>query len=275
MLKILCPTDLTDHTSNSLIYANDLAKKSDTEIIVLHSFFIPPPLPAGTKVKSPEDVYHYGQKMLQERCEEFVNQYISSETQSKCIVRRGFVLEEILKVIKEENIDIIFMNTEGAHGLKELFPGTITSKIIENVLCPVLVIPENHTFHPLDDIVYATDMKGNEKENISFAFKFASIFNAKVTFLNISKKLTPKEQEAFKAKMSEEASVHNYQSIDFVIIESSNVFDALTNFVESNDSKLLILSTRKRPVYQRLFQKSLTRRMAHHAFVPVLAMHKE
>ncbi|MFN6944479.1 MAG: universal stress protein [Cytophagaceae bacterium] len=274
MLTILCPTDLSEQTSNSLIYANSLAQNTNSRIIILHTFFIPPPLPAELKVKKPEDVYHYGQEMLDKSCNDFAKKYISKKVKSSCLVKRGFVLDEIVKIINEENVNMVIMNTEGAHGIKELFPGTITSRIIDNVKCPVMVIPDNYEFTPLDKIVYATDMKGNEEGNFEYVRNIASVFNSKITFLNISKSLTEEERKEKIHKMNTLAENMGIKKPSFEIIQGKNTFASIIDYIKIHNAQMLMISTKKRPALQRLFTRSLTKKMAHHAFVPVLAMHK-
>ncbi len=49
--------------------------------------------------------------------------------------------DEIIQFAKNQNADFVIMSTHGRTGLKKLFMGSVTQKVIGKAACPVIVLP--------------------------------------------------------------------------------------------------------------------------------------
>ena len=58
------------------------------------------------------------------------------------IIISGVPYEEILKFIKENNVDLVVMGRRGFTKIKRFFVGSVTQRVISDAPCPVLVINE-------------------------------------------------------------------------------------------------------------------------------------
>jgi nucleotide-binding universal stress UspA family protein len=56
------------------------------------------------------------------------------------VVRKGIAEEEIVKFVKEEDIDLIIMATHGRSGLSHVLMGSVAEKVIQQSPVPVLVV---------------------------------------------------------------------------------------------------------------------------------------
>lgn len=54
---------------------------------------------------------------------------------------QGDVLEEILRIAKEENVDLVAMATDGRDGLLDVFRGSWTERVVRRITCPLLAVP--------------------------------------------------------------------------------------------------------------------------------------
>ena len=61
--------------------------------------------------------------------------------------------------IANNKVDIIIMGTKGAQGLKNIFKGSNTSKLMLQTAIPILIIPEHVKHESIAKIVWASDFK--------------------------------------------------------------------------------------------------------------------
>jgi nucleotide-binding universal stress UspA family protein len=61
--------------------------------------------------------------------------------------------------IANNKVDIIIMGTKGAQGLKNMFKGSNTSKLMLQTAIPILIIPEHVKHESIAKIVWASDFK--------------------------------------------------------------------------------------------------------------------
>lgn len=79
----------------------------------------------------------------------------------------------IMEVSKEHSCDIIIMGSQGVSGLKEMFIGSNTEKVVRNSHIPVLVIKEEHPEFNVKDFVFATDCDLDTKHTLNQAIRFS------------------------------------------------------------------------------------------------------
>jgi nucleotide-binding universal stress UspA family protein len=66
---------------------------------------------------------------------------LSAAGQVEVIVGEGPATEHILRVIEQKHPDLIVMTTHGRTGVPRLLLGSVTTKVVRAVSCPVLVVP--------------------------------------------------------------------------------------------------------------------------------------
>ncbi len=148
--RILYATDLSKNSSYAFLYAIDMAKKHNAEIIILHSI---EPIPefAQTYVAMSEE-------FRKKRHEEFVEK-IKSNLQafcqkaegyvgagcanlvSKILVPVGYPPNEILSAVENEKCDLIVMGSHGKGFLAHTFLGSVSSAVLNRTRKPVFIIP--------------------------------------------------------------------------------------------------------------------------------------
>jgi nucleotide-binding universal stress UspA family protein len=65
-------------------------------------------------------------------------------------VGEGVPAEEIIRVARERDVDLIVMGTHGHTGLAHVLLGSICDKVVRRAPCPVLTVrhPEHEFVHP-------------------------------------------------------------------------------------------------------------------------------
>ena len=147
--KILYATDLSKNSSYAFLYAVDMARKHDAEIIILH---VIEPLPKEVefvdllkRIESREskELVEQVKKLLQEFCEKTETQIGCPcvELASKFLVPRGHPPEEILNAAEKEGCDVIVLGTHGKGILAHTFLGSVSGSVLQRTRKPVFIVP--------------------------------------------------------------------------------------------------------------------------------------
>ncbi|MFN6945664.1 MAG: universal stress protein [Cytophagaceae bacterium] len=271
---ILFPTDFSDNAINALQYVTQLAKKFNSAIVLFHSFHMPvikTDVPIEIMEKEMNEMEKLAKEKLAKLADQIKKQANNLDTIN--IVRRGFTVENILNILEEEHIDLVVMGTKGAGGIKEVIMGSNTADVIERASCPVLAVPEQAQYNGLKKIIYAVDHNHIDCDSIEVIVRIAQVFEAELRLLSISK---DDETEKLKQQLKNEILKKiNYPQTFLHIIDSDKVLDGINEFAEKEQIDLLVMATRKRHLIEKMFKVSLTRKMAFHGKLPLLAFHQE
>ena len=60
------------------------------------------------------------------------------------IIKYGTVDHEIIKLIKEKEIDLVVMGTHGQTGVSHFVFGSVAEKVVRKASCPVMVVSGEH-----------------------------------------------------------------------------------------------------------------------------------
>ena len=139
--KILFPLDLTENSSKILPYVLSISEKYDSIIYLLHvvqdlnrwgKLYVPHP----SMDKFQKEAIEVAKKAMDKVCE---NQLQSCPNFQKRVVS-GDAVDEILKVVESEDIDLLIMGTPGRKGLEHTIFGSVANNVLKKSPVPVLVI---------------------------------------------------------------------------------------------------------------------------------------
>jgi nucleotide-binding universal stress UspA family protein len=137
--KILAPIDFSEVSSGSLDYAVDLAAQIKAAVWVVHVHEIPVyAFPEGVIITPPDatDLANRAQKSLDDAIAARRNRGV--EISGTLTI--GSPREEIVRLAKEGNADLIVMGTHGRRGLPRAILGSVTERVIRTTDVPVLTI---------------------------------------------------------------------------------------------------------------------------------------
>lgn len=274
MKTILVPTDFSKCAENAVNYALEFADKFNLKVIIHNSTHLPTFAVEVPFEEISED------KLLAES-KNNMNNYLKNKkiTNKNLIVEDnvsfGFAVDNIISLAKENTASIIIMGTKGSSNLEGLLLGSIATSVIEKAPCPVLVIPVNAIFNDIKKIVFATDYHKNDVESINFLSTIAMKFNAEILVVHESSvTLTNNlERDLFEIFKNEVIQKVSYKNISFKFIIGYDISKDLNLILEEEHADLLAISTRKRNIFVKLFERSLTKLITHHTKIPVIAFH--
>lgn len=272
MLNILVPTDFSPAAKKAVECAIHIAKRTNANVTLLHIYQIPVLSARGIPQVANIEVIHENLQLAEEQLKSIENEIgglreITYTTKTLPM----YWLIEFPEIIQEQNADLIIMGTNGASGLKELILGSNTAKVIDNSKCPVLAVPKDARCTKIENIAFAYDKEF--LENLStycFLIQFTKRFNALL--------------EVFHVKISEQNTDSNEQNLNthnlkqylkeirysYSEIVGEDVEKSINRYLLEKNIDILVLVHRNRNLFEQLFKKSFSLKMAYHTSIPLL-----
>jgi hypothetical protein len=147
-----------------------------------------------------------------------------------------------------------------------------TSEIIEKVDIPVLVVPNQMKFSNFDKIAFATDLTYNGLDVLHSLHGISKYFDSEIliTYVADEKVSDQADQHRVHNFFNRAISQINYPKIYYRAIHSKSVIAGLDWLSEHTDVDLLVLVHRKRNFLQKIFEGSVTQKLASHLVKPML-----
>ena len=150
--RILVPTDFSKFSDNAIKYAVAFAEKFSAELIVLHvvqdmALFIPEAVLMTPVMTPPVEQFAAAARAALEKVVKDMN-LTGLKVQTE--VTQGVPFNEIVRMARTKNVDLIVMGTHGHTGLAHMLLGSVAEKVVRKAPCPVLTVrhPEHEFVHP-------------------------------------------------------------------------------------------------------------------------------
>jgi len=144
--KILVPLDCSKYAETSLKVAIEIAKKFNSSLSLVHVVssrkeYRRSGSTGKLRVKckldevTDEDIPKICNALLDTSKKSVIAEGVLVNT----ILKEGKVVEEILNTIKEGEFDLVVMGSRGHGMIKKIFLGSVSSGVVQEAICPVLL----------------------------------------------------------------------------------------------------------------------------------------
>ena len=139
--RILIAIDFSENSNYAFAYALTLAKKFESELVIMHVINEPVDL-RGFYV--PHVAFDQLEKEIEEGAtkmmEKFGRESLGDFTNYKTTLATGTPYEEIIKKATEVDASLIVIGTHGRTGLDHIIFGSTAERVVRGATCPVLTI---------------------------------------------------------------------------------------------------------------------------------------
>lgn len=188
-------------------------------------------------------------------------------------VKARTVSEMVRKYVAKYPTNMVVMGLQGASAMKKARLGGTTVSVIDECPVPVLAIPALANFQNLKHIVYASDLKNIQKE-LDVVVEFAKIFGSAVHMIHVAP-VMDKKLEATIQTVEGIIQKMNYDKLDFKLILEEDVTMAIAGYIKETKADLLTTFTHKLSLEEKIFGRSVTRKVAYQAITPLLAIKRK
>ncbi|WP_046755176.1 universal stress protein [Kordia jejudonensis] len=269
MKKILLPTDFSEQAEYALKVAASLAKQNDAEIYLMHMLELPSHFLSGdTNLNVPEQLLFM--KIANERFEKTMEKEYMKDITVHVTVESQKAFDGITEAIIQHDIDLVVMGSSGASGLKEMFIGSNTEKVVRTADAPVLVIKNDMDHFKVDSFVFASDFSEDQKLVFEQALDFANSFNSKLYLLYVNTPSRFVSTAKAEQKMNNFIADFEIPNFEKHIYNDDTIEHGILNFAKSIDADLIGMSTHGRQGLAHFFNGSISEDLVNHAMRPVI-----
>ncbi len=261
MQTVIVPVDFSDTSLNAARYAVQLLTGHYGVNMVLHHVY--------DKASQAEEA---NQKLEQLKTHLRDSGIVKIETFAE---EGSDFITELEKLARHRHADLIIMGITGRSAMGQTFIGSNTLKMVEQKICPVLIIPAEATYQDIKNVLLTSDFKNVQSNTPTVPIKkVLKTFHPNLHIMNVDSEhyvALTEEYQAEKAKLKE---LFNDFITEFYFLGLQDVDEAINQFAQDKEVDFIIIIHKERSLFSKLFIKSHTKRLIYHSSIPVLALHE-
>ncbi len=276
--RILFPTDFSPSAQNAFKHCLILADYYQAKIEVLHVVFpeyaamdVPVVSMATTreKVDAAVSVMHSFVELGLSQTQALYTFQSIPKVEEK--VEIGIAVGTIVKLAEDRHADLIMMGTKGSHNTLEKAFGSVSTGVIEQAKCPVMLIPEFAQWKPTHIVAYASDLSESDPYHFWKAAELLTPFHPLLHVINIHKGNAHDQVAIDELKKIFSDNTPAVQ-ISFHQEKHDSIATGLEEFVDNYGVDLLVMYSPHRSWVERWFHHSQTRDVAFTTRIPLLVI---
>lgn len=269
MENIVVPIDFSTQSEYAFKVAASIAKKNKAKLYALHMLELNEALISSSQNFHPEQMVFF-MKLAEKRLAEFLDKPYLKGVNVVSIIKHFKVFSEISAVAKENKADLIVMGSHGSEGLKEIFIGSNTQKVVRHSDIPVLVIKDDITDFNPSQMVFACDLKPENIHAFQRARYIAEVFSCELRLVYVN---TPGDAFLSTTEIQEKI-VAFCDSVGFDLLvavhNEYSVENGVLSFAKETNADIIGIPTHGRKGLSHFFLGSIGEDVANHSTLPVV-----
>lgn len=274
--NIVVATDFSVTSRNAYRYAKSLAETLDATITVVNvkehfimvSDVMIAPLPEADNESLVEDV----KELIAE--EDAVLNKSTVKDEVKIKIFKGNPVDILAELSSSNEADLIVMGSTGLQDIVDKVIGSVSLKVANKARCPVILIPRDARWNPIEQIMFASNDESITPKVIHEITDFAAKIKADIHFVNV-KNFDP----VFELKQNEVSWTDLFDSVnpdsyfETHTIYGNDTTDELKKYSEENNINMMAFASKHRNFWGNIIHKSVTENMALSTTIPMMVIH--
>ena len=198
--------------------------------------------------------------------------YLPQVPEFELFIREEGTLDLILRAIEHFDADLVVMGTKGSSGLEEVVIGSVAAAVIEHAPIPVLAVPAGATFNGFERVTFACDLSDDSLASGIRLHEWMKPFEGQLEVLHVCES-DPEKAEMRLRKFQDDLNEAGFQNVEGAVRVNDDIREGIIDYLEEVKPVMLAMVTRKRSLFGKLFDSSLTKKVAMHLQLPLLAIH--
>lgn len=292
--RILCATDLSDFSNSAVIQAIGMAKEFNAALSICHVIDVPLVTMHGAALVYPEDQIEEMKSGALDQIKKLVADRVLDW---EPLVETGPVSSTLCRLAVEKKADLAIVSTHGHTGLKRLFLGSVTERLLRTIECPLLVVtpPEKTVARAtpfkgfgFKQIMVGCDFSANSQRAVDYGLSLAQEFQAVIHLVHVVEPFVyrdtmlpeimkpealPEVADACRTHLGKlvPAEAHNWCDVR-IACESGKPFQTLKSYAKTHQVDLIVLGVRGHSLVETMLLGSTTDRVIRGVACPVLSV---
>lgn len=272
--NILVPVDFSACSKNALQEAIQLAKKVNAKIHMVNAVHIHTPQPNYSSAAILDTLFADYEAQVRQSFEELESEMIElKDIPHESDRFLSYLTDAIRAELTTKNIDLIIMGTRKRHESIDYFLGSNATDVIQSTTVPVIIIPETSKIGDLTKIALAADLKKISNMGKLDTLKgIAELYGSEILVFHIEEspfKISEEEEK----RMSEITQKLSGVTSSIRTCEAKDIEEGIKEFIQRHKIDMLAMIPRRHNLFDKLFNKSLTKTIALDPEIPLLAFH--
>jgi len=261
MKTVIIPVDFSETSLNAARYAAEmLSGKQETSILLYNMYKHDDDAAlAGTYLESlKKELLEKGDKNIE------------------CILEKGDDLIDCLeRLAYQKTASLIVMGITGKSPLQQALIGSNTLKIATRDVCPVLIVPAQAKYQDIKNVALASDFKDVQSITpVTYLKAVLRLFNPKLHIVNVNSEIHVALNEELKEERDWLYEQFKEFDPEFYFITTFDFHETIEQFVHDKNIDIVITVPRNHSFYDSVFKPSVTKKLAFHSTIPILAAHE-
>ncbi|WP_161887980.1 universal stress protein [Pontibacter russatus] len=263
--KILVPIAVEKPAEGLLLlsYAGQLAAVLGAELLLLGSSGTPTVAPAEEKG---------GLRQLQALGERVLGRVPEDRgyVRFSCLLQPGSLKDGVHAVVQGEGIYLVLMQAESYPEGGRVGAADHAAAVMEQVSCPVMVVPTAQPFKRVGRLLFATDLTDQDPQVLAQLSEFAALAGAAITLVQVYSKAEQEQGGEMEAAIPGIERQLEGRAAAFRLLEEEDVLEGISRFAEREGADMVVLATQDSYLMQRLFSEAYIQTRAYHTHIPLL-----
>jgi nucleotide-binding universal stress UspA family protein len=279
MNTILVPTDFSNNARNAAKFAMKLAADLGAKKIVFYNAYQAPPVLTEAAVpampimdiETMKSISSDGLALFQKTMAADCPEGIQLEHQSEYSV----LSNDINDICEKAGAELIVMGITGTSKIEETLIGSTAVSVMKHTKIPVIVVPEDATYHSIKKVMLACDYKKvAETTPLSPIKSILDATGASLDVVNVYE--NDKKIDGDKTYQQELLqSLFRDYNVTFHFVNSEDVITGINEYAEANNTDMIIAIPRKHRFFDGLFKERNSKKLAFHTHVPLMYIHQQ
>lgn len=278
--RILYATDFSEASRAALSLVSTIARQYRSTVYIAHIWS---PLPHSMVTPESASMLENGQERdAQIKASELLSGAEFDGLQTTVVVEPGDPVEELNRIVHEQNIDLVVLSTHGRTGWKHLVLGSIAGELLRNLTCPVLTVGPCFSKwfseeSQLKSILFPTDLSEESRSVFPYLASLASEYKSDLTVMHVLPEETGTNPDARRLAEPLRKEMEAMFSPDIssrcraqFVIEFGNTAKSILILAEKRNVDLIGIGVRKALSISTHFRNTTTYRVVLGAQCPVL-----
>lgn len=276
--RILCPTDFSSLSVESIRYASMFVKRNNATLVLMYVDEYEQTAPGRIAVTDDMHTHHRHQteEFARTRFTDIMEKLYLAGAPVETIVRFGTAYREIVLEAERSEYSAVIMSVQGMGYTTPHLMGRTAERIVRLCRTPVLTIRGDDPAkkHNIKNILVPTDFSEYSNYSIPYALSLARTFKAEVTLLHVTDLSVP-EKEFSKITFPDLTLYHDQADkikINKLVSRDVEADNAIVNVAESNEYDLIVMGTHGARGMRRMQIGNTTEEVVRRVTVPVLSI---
>lgn len=139
--KILVPIDFSAYSENAVRVASELSAAFSAPLLLIHVYDpVAYPLPDGYVMYAPGQLSkmwtEFDRRLEAAQRDAMSHGAVAADTR----LLQGLTADEIVRVARDENFDLVVLGSHGRRGLQRFLLGSVAARVLQTAPCTVLTV---------------------------------------------------------------------------------------------------------------------------------------